>query len=378
MSKIVILGCGPVGKYIAIDLCKDPNHEVTSVDIDPKALDQLAKENPVKTLVEDLSTAEGITRAVADADIVIGSVPGPLGYAMLEAVIRAGKNIVDISYFLEDPYELDELAKEMGVTVVVDCGVVPGMSNIILGDHMRTMKVTDYKVFVGGFPKSRKAPLAYKTDFPILEVLEELSGPGRSVENGKVVARPALDETMTIDLPKLGTMACLNADGLRTLLHTSISEVPNMFEKNLRYPEYVDQMRIFDDIGLFSQTPIQVKDVSVKPLDVISAILTPVWKYEPGEPDLTVARIIISGEEDGKPMTYTYDLYDQLDPETGTPSMARTSGFTCAGVTKAVLDGGYSQTGIIAPEIFGREKGCRDSVEKYLKDRGVLYEPLES
>ncbi len=378
MSKIVILGCGPVGKYIAIDLCKDPNHEVTSVDIDPKALDQLAKENPVKTLVEDLSTAEGITRAVADADIVIGSVPGPLGYAMLEAVIRAGKNIVDISYFLEDPYELDELAKEMGVTVVVDCGVVPGMSNIILGDHMRTMKVTDYKVFVGGFPKSRKAPLAYKTDFPILEVLEELSGPGRSVENGKVVARPALDETMTIDLPKLGTMACLNADGLRTLLHTSISEVPNMFEKNLRYPEYVDQMRIFDDIGLFSQTPIQVKDVSVKPLDVISAILTPVWKYEPGEPDLTVARIIISGEEDGKPMTYTYDLYDQLDPETGTPSMARTTGFTCAGVTKAVLDGGYSQTGIIAPEIFGREKGCRDSVEKYLKDRGVLYEPLES
>ncbi len=378
MSKIVILGCGPVGKYIAIDLCRNPDYEVTSVDISREALDQLAKEHPVKTLVEDLSTAKGVTQAVADADIVIGSVPGPLGYAMLEAVIRAGKNIVDISYFLEDPFELDALAKEKGVTVLVDCGVAPGMSNIILGDHMRTMKVTDYELFVGGFPKSRKAPLAYKTDFPVLEVLEELSGPGRSVENGKVVARPALDETMTIDLPKLGTMACLNADGLRTLLHTCASEIPNMFEKNLRYPEYVDQMRIFNNIGLFSQTPIQVKDVSVEPLDVISAILTPVWKYGPGEPDLTVARIIISGEEDGKPMTYTYDLYDQLDPETGMPSMARTTGFTCAGVTKAVLDGGFSQTGIIAPEIFGREKGCRDSVEKYLKDRGVIYEPLES
>jgi len=378
MNKIVILGCGPVGKYIAIDLCKDPNHEVTSVDIDPKVLDQLAKENPIKTLVADLSTAEGITKAVADADIVIGSVPGPLGYTMLETVIRAGKNIVDISYFLEDPYELDELAKEMGVTVVVDCGVAPGMSNIILGGRRRTMKETDYGLFVGGFPKSRKAPLAYKTDFPVLEVLEELSGPGRSVENGKIVTRAALDETMTIDLPKLGTMACLNADGLRTLLHTCASEIPNMFEKNLRYPEYVDQMRIFDDIGLFSQTPIRVKDVSVKPLDVISAILTPVWKYEPGEPDLTVARIVISGEEDGKPATYTYDLYDQLDTETGMPSMARTTGFTCAGVTKVILDGGYSKTGIIAPEMFGREKGCRDSVEKYQKDRGVLYELRES
>jgi lysine 6-dehydrogenase len=319
-----------------------------------------------------------VTRAVEDADIVIGSVPGFIGYAMLEAVIRAGKNIVDISYFLEDPFELDALAKEKGVTVLVDCGVVPGMSNIILGDHMRTMKVTDYQVFVGGFPKSRKAPLAYKTDFPVLEVLEELSGPGRSVENGKIVSRLSLAETMTIDLPKLGTMACLNADGLRTLLHTCASEIPNMFEKNLRYPEYVDQMRIFDQIGLFSQTPLDVNGVSVKPLDVISAILTPVWKYEPNEADLTVARIIISGEEDGKPVSYTYDLYDQLDPETGMPSMARTTGFTCAGATRVVLDGGYTQKGIIAPEMFGREKGCRAGVEKYLKDRGVLYELLES
>jgi len=297
---------------------------------------------------------------------------------MLEAVIRAGKNIVDISYFLENPFELDELAKEKGVTVLVDCGVVPGMSNIILGDHMRTMKVTDYKVFVGGFPKSRKAPLAYKTDFPVLEVLEELSGPGRCVEDGKVVARQALAETMTIDLPKLGTMACLNADGLRTLLHTCASEIPNMFEKNLRYPEYVDQMRIFDDLGFFSQTPIQVNGVSVKPLDVISAILTPVWKYEPGESDLTVMRLIISGEEDGTPATYTYDLYDQLDPATGTPSMARTTGYTCAGVTKVLLDGGYSKTGISAPENFGRVKGCRESVQKYLEDRGVQYKMQRS
>ena len=52
---------------------------------------------------------------------------------------------------------------------------------------MRTMKVTDYEVFVGGFPKSRKTPLAYKTDFPVLEVFEELTAPGKSVEDGKLV-----------------------------------------------------------------------------------------------------------------------------------------------------------------------------------------------
>ncbi len=371
MSRIVILGCGAVGRHIAIDLCKDPDCEVISVDVNREALEQLAGEHPIQIRVEDLSTVEGITRAVEDADIVIGSVPGPLGYAMLETVIRAGKNIVDISYFPEDPFGLDDLAKEKGVTAVVDCGVVPGMSNIILGDHMRKMKVTRYECYVGGFPKSRKTPLGYKTDFPVLEVFEEYSGPGRNVEDGKVVERLALSETMTIDLDKVGTMACLNSDGLRTLIHTSASEIPNMFEKTLRYPEHVDQMRIFNDAGFFSQTPIQVKGASVRPIDVTASVLTPLWKYEPDEADLTVMRLVISGVEDGKPATYTYDMYDEYDPATRIPSMARTTGYTCAAVTRVVLDGGYSQTGISAPEFVGRVDGCRESVERYLEDRGV-------
>lgn len=93
---------------------------------------------------------------------------------------------------------------------------------------------------------------------------------------------------MTINLPKLGTMASLNGDGIRTLLHTCASEIPNMFEKNLRYPEHVDQMRIFNDLGFFSRATIQANGIPVRPVDVSAAIFTPVWKYEPGEPDLTV------------------------------------------------------------------------------------------
>jgi len=371
MSRIVILGAGPVGRYIAIDLCKNSDYEVTSVDIDQEILAQLAGKHPIQTRVEDLSTAQGVARVVEDADVVIGAVPGPLGYAMLEAVIHAGKNIVDISYFLEDPFGLDGLAKEKEVTAVVDCGVAPGMSNIFLGDHLRKMKVTDYECYVGGVPKDRNAPLGYKTDFPVLEVFEEYAAPGKNIEDGKVVQKMALSETMTIDLPKVGTMACIASDGLRTLIRTCASEVPNMFEKTLRYPEHVNQMRIFNDAGFFSQTPIQVKGVAVRPIDVAASVLTPLWKYESGESDITVMRLIISGEENGKPVTYTYDMYDEYDPATRTSSMARTTGYTCAAVTRLVLEGAYSQTGIIAPEILGRAEGCRKSVQTYLEDRGV-------
>ena len=369
MSRIVVLGCGAVGRHMAIDLCKDPSYEVISVDVNREALEHLVHEFPVQIRIEDLSTAEGVTRAVEDADMVIGSVPYSIGYAMLENVIRAGKNIVDISYFPEDPFGLDDLAKAKGVTAVVDCGVVPGMGNIILGDHTRKMKVTRYECYVGGVPKSRTAPLGYKSPFPVLEVLEEYAESGSKVEDGKVVVRPMLSETMTIDLDKVGTMACLNSDGLRTLIRTM--DIPYMFEKTLRYPGHVDLMRIFRDTGFLNMTPIQVEGVSVRPIDVTASLLSPLWEYEPSEADITVMRLVISGDEDGKPATYTCDMYDEYDPATGALSMARTTGYTCTAVTRLVLDGGYSQKGISPPEFVGRVDGCWKSVKRYLEDRGV-------
>ena len=369
MSRIVVLGCGAVGRHIAIDLCKDPDCEVIAVDLNREALEHLASEHPIQIRVEDLSTAEGVTSAVEGADIVIGSVPYFIGYKMLEAVIRAGKNIVDISYFPEDPFGLDDLVKAKGVTAVVDCGVVPGMGNIILGDHTRKMKVNRYECYVGGLPKSRNAPLEYKSPFPVLEVLEEYAESGSMVEDGKVVIRPMLSETMTIELHKVGTLACLNSDGLRTLIRTM--DIPDMFEKTLRYPGHADLMRIFRDTGLLNMTPIQVEGVSVRPIDVTASLLSPLWKYEPGEADITVMRLIISGEENGKPTTYTYDMYDEYDLVTGALSMARTTGYTCTAVTKLVLGGGYSQKGISPPEFVGRVYGCWKSVKRYLEDRGV-------
>jgi len=369
MSRIVVLGCGAVGKHMAIDLCKDPDCEVISVDVNREGLEHLARKHPIQVRVEDLSTVEGVTRAVEDADIVIGSMPYSIGYAMLENVIRAGKNIVDISYFSEDPFGLDDLAKAKGVTAVVDCGVVPGMGNIILGDHTRKMKVTRYECYIGGVPKSRNAPLGYKSPFPVIEVLEEYAESGSMVEDGKVVVRPMLSETMTIDFDKVGTLACLNSDGLRTLIRTM--DITDMFEKTLRYPGHVDLMRIFRDAGFLNMTPIHVEGVSVRPIDVTASLLAPLWKYKPGEADLTVMRLVISGEEDGKPATYTYDMYDEYDPATGALSMARTTGYTCTAVTQLVLDGGYSQKGISPPEFVGRVDGCWESVERYLEDRGV-------
>ena len=369
MNRIVVLGCGAVGRHIAVALSGASGLEVVSVDINQQALELLARDHPIQTRVADLSTIEGVTQAVENADLVVGAVPYSVGYTMLEGVIRAGKNIVDISYFEEDPFSLDSLAKEMGVTAVVDCGVAPGMANIILGDHTRRMSVSRYECYVGGIPKATDVPLGHKSPFPVLEVLEEYAGNSRMVENGTVVVRPMLSETASIEFSSVGTLACLNSDGLRTLIHTM--NIPDMFEKTLRYPEHVAAMRVLHAGGFLDLTPVRVNNTSIRPIDVTAALLSQPWKYGEDEADITVMRLVISGYEDESPVTYTYDVYDEFDSDTRTPSMARTTGYTCTAVVELILDGAYSHRGISPPEFVGQTGNCRQLVERHLTERGV-------
>src|SRR3954470_6315598 len=149
--KIAILGAGMVGRTMAIDLCKQ--YDVTSFDISNRSLEILAAKEPsVKTVIADLSNYPGYPQILSGFDFVITAVPGFMGYKTLEAVIKAKKNVADISFFPENSLDLDALAKENNVTVITDCGVAPGMSNYIIGYHNEQMQISSFECMVGGLP----------------------------------------------------------------------------------------------------------------------------------------------------------------------------------------------------------------------------------
>ncbi len=155
--KAIVLGCGLVGGLIAKDLAKDKDFQVTVADIDGKKLDELTRETGIRGVKADLSDSSDIKKIVADKDIVIGAVPGFLGFNMLRSVIEAGKNIVDISFMAEDTLSLDELARKKGVTAVVDMGVAPGMSHMIVGYVDSLLDETESAaILVGGLPVIRE------------------------------------------------------------------------------------------------------------------------------------------------------------------------------------------------------------------------------
>ena len=364
MAKIIILGAGLVGSVMANDLAK--SHEVSSADINQNALDKLAK-NGIKTICIDITNKLSLQNIIKDFDLVVGAVPGFLGYKMMKDVIEAGKNIVDISFYPEDPFGLDKLAKERGVIAVMDCGVAPGMGNIILGYHNNQMEISDYECLVGGLPEKREWPYEYKAVFSPIDVIEEYIRPARYVQNSKMIIREALSDTELIHFDEIGTLESWNSDGLRSLIKT-MSHIPNMIEKTLRYPGCVEYLKVLRETGFFSYDEIDINGQKIRPIDLTAKLLFPKWKMEQDDRDFTVMRIIIKGKKNGKQVNYSYDLLDRFRDQT--MSMARTTGYTCTAVCNLVLDGHYSKIGISPPEYLGSHK---EYVADYLSERGVHY-----
>lgn len=368
-KKIIVLGSGLVGSVISRDLHQ--NHEVIAADANASALDALKKDG-LNTIQLNIDDEIALQEAIKDCDLVIGAVPGFMGYRTAERVIRSGKNMVDISFFPEDAFGLDQLAKDHGVTVVTDCGVAPGMGNIILGHHDANAKVTRYECLVGGLPVVRNWPWEYKAVFSPVDVIEEYTRPARYVMGGNVVVREALSEAELIEFPGVGTLESWNSDGLRSLIFT-MKHIPDMIEKTLRYPGCIEYLKVLRHAGFFSPEKINVKGQEVSPLDLTAALLFPEWKLKPGEEDFTIMRIIIDEMKEGKSLRSTYHLLDRYDREKNIISMARTTGYTCTAVAELVLNGSFQQKGISPPEFVGRTKGCFDSVLEYLGRRNVNY-----
>jgi lysine 6-dehydrogenase len=371
MKHIVVLGAGMVGSAIAADLCRE--YRVTAVDASQERVEALAAEHPLTGKVADLSRAEVIREVVRDADLVIGAVPGFMGFATLQAIIEAEKNVVDISFFGEDPFELDALAKAYGVTAVVDCGVAPGLSNMVLGYHAARMAVESFRCLVGGLPAVRTWPWEYKAPFSPIDVLEEYTRPARLVEHGAIVTRPALSEPEPVEIAQIGTLEAFNTDGLRSLLVT-MSQIPNMVEKTLRYPGHIDLIRALRESGFLSLEPISAGGSQVRPIDVTAALLFQQWRLGRGEPEFTAMEISVRGQEGETQREYVYRLLDRTDERTGTSSMARTTGYTCTAAARLVLEGRFNRAGTCPPEYVGANEICFERVLADLAARGVQVE----
>jgi len=222
----------------------------------------------------------------------------------------------------------------------------------------------------------REWPFEYKAVFSPLDVIEEYLRPARVKENGRLMVRPALSDPEFLHFEQLGTLEAFYTDGLRTLLKTL--DIPTMKEKTLRYPGHREKMLMLREAGFFDYVPVSIKGISLRPVDFTARLLFSRLQMKPGDEDVTVMRVVVSGEKERQPVRCVFELFDRYDRTTGIHSMARTTGYTATMLARGLASGLIKKKGILPPELLGSEPDVYNFVLKGLEARGIkIMETIE-
>ncbi len=371
--NILLLGAGNVGRAIAFDfVTRDTVAKVTIVDVSHDKLKELAtflKSEKVNIMVADIMNEEDkIVQEMKDHDVVCSALPGKIGFKAIELALKANTDIVDVSYNPENPFKAHDEAKEKGITIIPDCGVAPGMSNLLVGHAASLLdEVTDVEIIVGGLPMNPKPPLYYSITWSVEDLIEEYTRPARIVLNGEIKEVDPLSHIEEIDLGPLGKFEAIYTDGLRTLLKTI--KAKNMVEKTIRYPGHFSKIRVLKDLGFLSSRKIRIGEEIITPKKFSTKILEEALRSFDFR-DLVIMRIRVSGKKNGRSFIYQFDMVDKFDPQTNLTAMARTTGFTCAIAARLVAKG-LIDTGVQPLEKIGSDMKLYGIFIEELAKRGI-------
>ena len=370
--KVLVLGCGRMGSAIAMDMAySDEVSRVVVGDFYENKAEQLAaklKSDKVLGQHVDVMDRRATVKLMKNFDIVMSALPYELSILASKTVVEAGVHLVDLSYD-ERQWELDTAAKEAGVTLVPDCGVAPGLANILAGYGVSLMdEAREIHILVGGIPQKPVPPLGYRIVFSTQGFVDMYCEKARIVRNGEIVEVDTLSGLENVEFPGVGELEAFYTDGLSTLLRTMKGKVKNMDEKTARWPGHAEKIEAFRNTGFFHNEPIEVDGVKIAPRKVAVSILDKALKLG-GEEDVTVLKVDITGKKDGNNVELSFVMVDFFDKQRRMTSMARTTGYTAAIVGRMVARGDIRERGVVPPEIAVAGKFKRFTSE--LVDRGI-------
>ncbi len=373
--KVIVLGCGNIGSVAAKDFAEVVDDaEVSIADSSRQRAEAAASRirggNPI---VLDATDYPSLVEAIKGFDLVIGALPGDYGYNALRAAVESGVNMVDVSFTPEDPLELDGAAEKAGITVVPDCGVAPGLSNMLVGYAASKLdKATDAHIMVGGLPEHAVPPLGYTVTWSAEGLIDEYVRGARIVEDGRVLEVPALSGLEEIEFPGVGRFEAFYTDGLRTLIHT-IQGVGSMWEKTLRYPGHVEKIRLLRDLGFFDDEHVAVGDSQVSPRLMTARLLERSLR-RPEVGDILAMTVEVAGVREGEEARFRYYLLDRFDERKNVTAMARTTAYTASIVAQKLAKGAIEEKGVVPPEKLGMDQVFFEGILAELEARGVKVE----
>ena len=357
--RMLVLGAGLQGSACAYDLLQ--NDEVTHVrlaDVNTKHIAGFLAPYSGKRLIPtplDVRDAEGVRALMRESDAVMSAIPYYFNLDLARHAAETGVHFCDLggnTDIVSEQKKLDATAREKGISIVPDCGLAPGMVNILAQHGIDQLEsVDEVKIFVGGLPQNPEPPLNYQIVYSIEGVLDYYTTLSWVVRDGKRVQMKALSETEPVDFPPpVGELEAFHtAGGLSTMAFRYEGKIPTMEYKTLRYPGHAKIMEAIRDLGLLDLEPIDVKGLRVVPRDVAIAAMAPRLTKPDGK-DLVALRVTVTGRIGAESKTVTYELVDRYDEERGISAMMRTTGYSLSITGQMQVRGEVKPAGVHTPD----------------------------
>ncbi|MGI9076238.1 MAG: saccharopine dehydrogenase family protein [Gemmatimonadaceae bacterium] len=381
--RMLVLGAGLQGSACAYDLLQNP--EVTEVRLADLRIDHLpdflapySGRRLIPTPL-DVRDREAVGALMRESDSVLSAIPYYFNLQLAEQAVASAAHFCDLGGNTEIVFqqkELDTVAKAQNVTVVPDCGLAPGMVNVLAQHGIGQLdSVRSLRIYVGGLPQHPEPPLGYQIVYSLEGVLDYYTTLSWIVRDGKRLQMKALSERERVDFPKpVGELEAFHtAGGLSTMAFRYEGKIPSMEYKTLRYPGHAEIMEAIRELGLLELTPVDVKGMKVVPRDLFVAAASPRLTKVRGR-DVVVLRVIVEGDKNGGPATVGFELIDRYDEERGISAMMRTTGYSLSIIGQMQARGEINPAGVYTPD------ECVPA-ERYMAElakRGVLIRTLAS
>jgi lysine 6-dehydrogenase len=356
---MLVLGAGLQGCACAYDLLRNPAvTKVTLADLRtdslPTWLSDVGK-GRLAPMRLDVTDHPAVLSAMRGHAAVMSAIPYYLNADMARLAVEAGCHFSDLGGNTEIVFEqkkLHQTAQAKGLSVIPDCGLAPGMVNILAAEGIRRLDRTErVKIYVGGLPQHPEPPLNYQIVYSLEGALDYYTTPSWVLRGGKPTQVDALSELEDVEFPEpVGTLEAFHTGGgISTMPFAWEGKIATMEYKTLRYPGHVAVMRPIRELGLISNDPVTVKGHRVVPRDLFIAAVHPKL-FKPKGQDLVALKVEVSGTKAGKPASTTFQLIDRYDTERGISAMMRTTGYSLSITGQMQADGRVTEKGVHTPD----------------------------
>jgi lysine 6-dehydrogenase len=379
--NLLVLGAGLQGCACAYDLLQNAsNSQVTLADVRPITLPKFLAgdwKGRLRTIQLDVADSAAVRTAFTGHAAVMSAIPYYYNGPMAKAAVECGSHFCDLggnTDIVLEQKKLHEQALSKGISVIPDCGLAPGMVNILAAEGIRRLdRAEKVKIFVGGLPQAPEPPLNYQIVYSLEGALDYYTTPSWVLRGGKPVQVDALSEVEPVEFPSpVGTLEAFHTGGgISTLPFAYDGKIETMEYKTLRYPGHVAIMRPIRELGLLANDPIDVKGKKVAPRDMFIAAVHPKL-HKPEGRDLVALQVQVTGQKLGKPARVTFRLIDYYDAQHGISAMMRTTGYSLSITGQMQVDGRVTAKGVHTPD----EAMPFDAYVGELAKRGIRIEEL--